>query len=240
MAKPTGPLEPRFWSKVERTFETDCWFWKASIDVNGYGQFGLAPGQFGAKTWTMAKAHRVAWLLTNGEIPAGMFLCHKCDMPRCVNPSHLFLGTQTDNMRDCVAKDRHGCGRVGQPIYYDIARIRKIIDAYKRGELVRNITKRHEISRTHLLRILKRHKIPLRFTGSRKLNETEVRQIRLLYAQGHISQQALGVRFGVTQTAIGLITRGVNWPTLDGPLITERRYVGPKGYQSKRQPLANC
>jgi hypothetical protein len=216
MAKHTGPLEPRFWSKVAKTTETDCWFWKASIDVNGYGQFGLAPGQFGAKTWTMAKAHRVAWILTHGEIPPGMYLCHTCDMPRCVNPAHLFLGTQTDNMRDCVAKDRHGCGRVGQPIYYDITRIRKIIAAYESGTRREVITRQHHISPTHLLRILKRHKIPLRDSQTirRKLTEPEVRQIRLLYAQGHISQQALAERFGVTPTNISRIVLRKTWPNL--------------------------
>jgi HNH endonuclease len=232
MAKPIGPLEPRFWSKVAQTSENDCWFWKASIDANGYGQFGLAPGQFGVRTWTMAKAHRVAWLLTKGEIPPGMYLCHTCDMPRCVNPTHLFLGTQTDNMRDCVEKNRHGCGRVGQPIYYDIKRIRRIIDTYTTGAPVAAITKRHEISETHLLRILKRHKIPLRDsrTARRKLTDIEIQQIRQLYAMGNVSQQALGERFGVTQSNIGHIVRGSTWPEQSGPTIKERRYLGRHGY----------
>ena len=52
-------------------------------------------------------AHRIAWQLTHGAIPKGMFVLHRCDNPPCVNPAHLFIGTQRDNLRDCFAKGRH-------------------------------------------------------------------------------------------------------------------------------------
>lgn len=55
-------------------------------------------------------AHRAAYLLCVGNIPDGMFVCHSCDNPRCCNPKHLFLGTQQDNVDDCVAKGRHSHG----------------------------------------------------------------------------------------------------------------------------------
>ena len=51
-------------------------------------------------------AHRVAWMLAHGPIPRGMNVLHRCDVPRCVNPDHLFLGTQHDNVRDMIAKGR--------------------------------------------------------------------------------------------------------------------------------------
>jgi len=94
------PVEESFWEKVEIGSASDCWEWLASTHKDGYGRFrnGLA--------------HRVSWKLSKGEIPQGMYVCHRCDNPLCCNPSHLFLGTQADNMSDMVNKgrchDHHG------------------------------------------------------------------------------------------------------------------------------------
>lgn len=87
----------RFWNKVNKT--ESCWLWIASVGSNnGYGCI-----KFEGKT---QQAHRVSWKLRHGEIPAGMLVLHRCDIPLCVNPEHLFLGTQSDNMRDCRDKGR--------------------------------------------------------------------------------------------------------------------------------------
>lgn len=75
-----------------------CHEWTSQIDKKGYGRL-RAQG-------TSKLAHRIAYELANGPIPAGMEVCHSCDNPRCVNPSHLFLGTHNDNMKDGVAKGR--------------------------------------------------------------------------------------------------------------------------------------
>jgi len=88
----------RFWDKVEKT--DGCWLWTASKSEDGYGYFRFDGG--------MRKAHRMSWLFTNGEIPEGMFVCHSCDNPSCVNPEHLWLGTNQDNQDDMNEKGRHG------------------------------------------------------------------------------------------------------------------------------------
>lgn len=91
---------PRFWAKVEKT-ET-CWLWTASTIRDGYGLFNPSPGK-------RAVAHR--WILeqTGTEIPAGYVVMHTCDTPACVNPAHLRVGTQSENIRDAVEKGRHVC-----------------------------------------------------------------------------------------------------------------------------------
>ena len=87
----------RFWDKVEKT--RTCWIWKASLDGKGYGQFVLGAGR-------IIRAHRYSMTLLHGEFPSTVFVLHKCDNKKCVRPSHLFLGTQLDNMRDMSKKGR--------------------------------------------------------------------------------------------------------------------------------------
>ncbi len=78
--------------------ENGCWEWHGSRNDNGYGQF-----YFRGKAW---RAHRAAYALFTGEIPDGLFVCHHCDNPSCVNPDHLFLGHAAVNVRDMVRKGR--------------------------------------------------------------------------------------------------------------------------------------
>lgn len=76
---------------------TGCYLWTRTLSTRGYPRL-VALGEI--------YGHRVAWVIKGGPIPAGMVVCHRCDVPACVNPDHLFLGTQTDNMRDCSQKGR--------------------------------------------------------------------------------------------------------------------------------------
>jgi hypothetical protein len=98
------PLMARFLRHVDIT--DACWLWTGTKNGAGYGTIGLGRAIEG-KGFT----HRVAWTLFRGPIPDGMFVCHKCDIKTCVNPNHLFLGTQYDNMRDAVNKGRMLKGR---------------------------------------------------------------------------------------------------------------------------------
>lgn len=92
----------RFAAKVERRGQDDCWLWTASAIPNGHGQMTLGARPHNRPYY----AHRIAWTLANGDIPAGMFVLHTCDVPRCVNPRHLFLGDQNVNMKDAARKGR--------------------------------------------------------------------------------------------------------------------------------------
>ena len=94
MTKPT--VEQRLWAKVEKT--ATCWLFRGTLNNKGYGKL-FFEGR-------LVYAHRVSYALAHGGLPASHVL-HRCDTPACVNPDHLFLGTQGDNIRDMAAKGRH-------------------------------------------------------------------------------------------------------------------------------------
>lgn len=95
-------IRERFEEKFERLEEADCWLWKGATGGRGYGAFSLEGRSHAAS--------RVSWMLYRGEIPEGLDACHTCDTPLCVNPNHLFLGTDKDNHDDCVKKGRDIAG----------------------------------------------------------------------------------------------------------------------------------
>ncbi|WP_369811150.1 HNH endonuclease signature motif containing protein [Hymenobacter mellowenesis] len=91
-------VEERFWEKVVIRQE-GCWKWLAATTKGGYGRFKV--GKF------LAMAHKVSYQFINGPIPEGLLVRHTCDNPTCVNPAHLELGTQKDNMQDRIIRGRN-------------------------------------------------------------------------------------------------------------------------------------
>lgn len=97
-------LDPRFWSKVDRS--GSCWLWLKAKDKDGYGKYQLN----GGGRQKHVRAHRYAFYLSHGKWADGLVL-HSCDNSSCVNPDHLEEGTQDRNVRDCVSRGRHRAGR---------------------------------------------------------------------------------------------------------------------------------
>lgn len=81
----------------------DCWIWEGALSSGGYGSMTVG--------WGVERTHRLSWLLSNGPIPDGLYVLHRCDVRLCCNPKHLFLGTQKDNMQDMYEKGRAPDGR---------------------------------------------------------------------------------------------------------------------------------
>jgi DNA-binding CsgD family transcriptional regulator len=93
-------LAERFWSQVDKSTSSSCWIWTGYRNNKGYGRIG--------HLLEKVYVHRLSYELHYGSIPKRLNVCHRCDVPACVNPQHLFLVTQMDNMRDCASKGRNG------------------------------------------------------------------------------------------------------------------------------------
>ena len=133
----------RFWSKVTRLEDGNgCWEFK-TLDKKGYGQFNVRH--------TVLKAHRISWEFYYGPIKKGMNICHHCDNPKCVRPTHLFEGTHKDNSEDCKRKGRFMVGvmkKESTKLSFDAADdIRKL---YESGVLQKDIAKKYGVARCHI------------------------------------------------------------------------------------------
>jgi HNH endonuclease len=219
----------RFWSKVERGGPDDCWPWRGGRDKDGYGHFTVnrpLPGKG-------YRAHRLAFSLSVRAVPAELQVLHKCDNPPCCNPKHLFVGTQGDNIRDCVAKGRYvNCAMRSPQLLPRGERqwnsklttdnILQMRDMVASGQRLHAVGRIFGVTKNTVQRIvsgrqwshvggarsgsLKSRNIGGAH-GRAKLNEAQVIEIRAAVAKGESMTDVAG-RFGVSRTTVsGIISR---------------------------------
>ena len=146
-----GKAIERFFSKIEKKSSEECWCWTGLKNTKGYGQITINSKKY--------IAHRVSWVLYNGAIPEGLLVCHTCDNRLCLNPMHLFLGTNKDNMRDMVEKGRSGAGE-------------------KHGN--------HKLTEKEVIEIREKY-IPYKYTQSKLAKEYCVTQAAIYYILKYIN-----------------------------------------------------
>jgi hypothetical protein len=156
----------RFWSEVE--LGDECWRWTRGTAGTGYGAFRSERNR--------VYAHRFAYEDFFGSIPPGMFVCHHCDNPSCVRPSHLFVGTPSENVLDSVRKGRWN-------------------ESHLPGVLRRFAADREA-------GISRRRAAASATATSRFLTDDDVRAIRAEYAAGGVTYQALARRYCVKKSTI--------------------------------------
>ena len=139
----------RFWSKVDKNGPNGCWIWTAAKLWFGHGAFTV--------NGKMLRAHRVSFEIANGSIAEGMYVCHRCDVPPCINPKHLFEGSSADNSRDMALKGRaaHQHGELHGASKLTDEAVRQIRDS---TEKQKDLAARHRVSRA-LICLIKSRKV---------------------------------------------------------------------------------
>lgn len=136
----------RFWLKAQAKGPNECWEWNHERNRKNYGLFYINAGGYAAS----AGAHIAAAIFSGMDVKPGLCVCHTCDNPPCVNPAHLWLGTNADNMKDKVAKGRQSrvCGMAVPYAKLNDDKVREIRRRHANGETIASIIKDYGIKKT--------------------------------------------------------------------------------------------
>lgn len=216
-----GSIEERFWDKVKRQGTDQCWPWLAGC----YHASG--PNMYGC-IWAGGKmrgAHRVSWELHFGPIPTGAQVLHHCDNPRCVNPHHLFLGTNYDNVQDKMRKGRLG-PRGGESNGRSVLTKDQIVGVRRRyaanEAYQRELAEEYGVTQATISSIVRGDRWPqaggpiVKKPKRTRLTPADVISIRQEYGAGHITQGHLADKYGVSQVQISAIVRRKCWKDIEG------------------------
>lgn len=149
---------------IAPNMDTQCWLWTGALQKNGYAAFVLESRGSNVRALT-APAHRASWILHNGNIEhRNIYVCHRCDVRHCVRPDHLFLGTPTDNVRDCITKGRYKYSyenpegiRRSREVHRHLtfSQAQEIRERHANGESAGSLSKDYPLTRRNINRLLK-------------------------------------------------------------------------------------
>jgi len=189
----TERIKANFWAKVNKT--DGCWLWLGATGASRCGRNKLLYyGNFRVGN-RMVTAHRASWMIHFGVIPAGIFVCHHCDVPLCVRPDHLFLGTPKDNIQDAVSKGRMQTGPRSEEYLVNL-----------RAAMIRREAAGHNGSHTHPERVCRGEAKP-----HAVLTNEKVREIRRIYATGQLGYIRIGKRFGISGSHVRDVVKKKTW-----------------------------
>jgi hypothetical protein len=206
----------RFWSRVARRDEHACWEWQGERTSNGYGTLVVSARPVRRREG----AHRIAFRLHHGIDPGELVVCHRCDNPPCVNPRHLFLGTQKDNVADMHAKGRNRAGRSRKMSDAEVAEIRRL---YATGQFASyELAAAFGISQQQAHRLAtgrSQRKSPTTVTApdwkqrgfhdpGQKLTDEQVQAIRSRYRAGGVTQRQLAAEYRISQGHMCAVING--------------------------------
>lgn len=138
-----------FYDQIDQKAFNECWEWRGVTNGFKYGRFIFYGKNFGS--------HRIAYMFQKGMLPNGLFVCHKCDNPICCNPDHLFIGTNSENIADCVSKGRQVRGEKAPRAVLSNSDVLEIRKEYKKGKTsYKNLGKKYGVRNAAIYKIINR------------------------------------------------------------------------------------